>query len=228
MHFVRRQKIWPWVLPFPSPHMHPPRLQRLCVSLGWWKRNRGWNGGRQRRKSTQRCACPFFMFAGASQLMLCLSFPIHEFYLYLKTAEISQKISPILKCRIIRWLWLIKLCLSVFSDFFKEQILIGVHIWVCQLSPTHTFHIFPSFLFNSALSIISYFSSPSPQSTEEHPHIQILVADWFLESWWEATSSMPGGGECNLASLHNPLKLIHRMSLFLKSTYYLTWADAIR
>lgn len=128
MHFVRRQKIWPWILPFPSPHMHPPRLQRLCVSLGWWKRNRGWNGGRQRRKSTQRCACPFFMFAGASQLMLCLSFPIHEFYLDLKTAEISQKISPILKCRIIRWLWLIKLCLSVFSDFFKEQILIGVHI----------------------------------------------------------------------------------------------------
>lgn len=139
------------MLPFLSPRMHPSRLQRLCVSLGWWKRISGWNGGRQRRKSTWRCACPLCMFAGPSQLMLCPSFLIHKFYPDLKTAEISQKISPILRCRIIRWLWLIKLCLSVFSDFFMEQILIGVHIWVCQPAPP--LHIFPSFLFNSALSV---------------------------------------------------------------------------
>lgn len=87
--------------------------------------------------------------------------------------------------------------------------------------------LFFSFFF-CPLSITSYSSSLSPQSAEEHPHLQILVADWFLESWWEAISNVLCGGECNLASLYNPLQLIHWMSLFLESTYYLTRADAIR
>lgn len=163
---------------------------------------------------------------GPSQSLLCPPFPtpIHKPSPDLNTTEISERTSLILwEAGLSGWLWLIKLCISVFSNFFIKLSL--EHIWV-------TIRAVASLLFFLILSVSSHTPPltlwTSLQSREEQPHVWILVADWFLESWCEATSNMPGVGECDLASLCNPLQLSHRMSLFFKSTYYLTLADAIR
>lgn len=148
--------------------------------------------------------------------------PIHKLYPALKTTEISKGASPILReARLSGGCGLLS-CAYMCSQTSLQtrQSLEHKGEWPLPPPPPSSFS---SFLFNSlSISIWSLWSR------EEQPHVWILAADWFLESWCEDTSNMPGGGECDLASLYNPLQLSHRMSLFLKSTYYLTIADAIR
>lgn len=199
-------KIWPRIVPLSLP-CHP---ESGCMSPGQWKEIRV--------EDARWRVLGRIWLAFVSILHVCLLILLFFPSLAISLCRFNSNWNIVenflqLECRIV------KLCLSVLLDYFMGgQLRVGL-VTPCSLSSLLV--LFCPF------SVIEA-SSPSPQCGPEQPQVQILVTDWFLESWWKATSGVPGGEERDLASLCNSLQLIHPVSFFLESTYYLTLADAVR